>query len=58
MVCEGCERRRREMALLLEASKLWTLNPLGPQIPMIFKRLREEAIARGEMDDGPLRPIA
>jgi hypothetical protein len=56
MACSGCERRRREMALMLEATKRWTKNPMGPNIHEVFIRLRAEAIGRGEFDDGNVRP--
>jgi hypothetical protein len=50
MACEGCERRRKEMALMLEAGKQWTRNPTGPSIHDVYMRLRNEAIARGEIE--------
>lgn len=50
MACTGCERRRVEMALMLEASRLWTLNPRGDNVQVIYLRLREEAIKRGEFE--------
>lgn len=41
---------------MLEASKLWARNPLGPNIHGIYIRLRDEAIARGEIDVGGTEP--
>jgi hypothetical protein len=51
--CKGCERRRKEMALLLEATKQWAQNPTGPNAHEIYIQLRNEAIARGEYDVEP-----
>jgi hypothetical protein len=51
MPCPGCERRRREMALMLEAGKQWTKNPMGPNIHEIYTRLHNEAHAIGYFDD-------
>lgn len=42
MTCEGCARRRKELALMSEAARLWTQNPFGPSVTEIAKRLREE----------------
>lgn len=56
MACAGCERRRAEMKLMMEAAKLWTASPTGPTVMDIFKRLREEAINKGELSDGDVRP--
>ena len=56
MACAGCERRRKEMAIMLEATKAWTANPVGPNVMEIFKRLREEATTKGELSDGNVRP--
>jgi hypothetical protein len=44
------------MALMLEATKQWTLKPMGPNVHEIYMKLRSEAVARGEFDDGPVRP--
>lgn len=56
MACEGCERRRKEMALMMEAAKQWTANPMGPNVNAIYLRLREEAINKGDLSDGDVRP--
>jgi len=48
--CEGCARRRKEAALMVEAVKAWALNPLGPNIQAIYVKLRAEAVARGDFD--------
>ncbi len=56
MPCAACERRRKEMAIMLKATQLWTSNPTGPNVREIYLRLREEAIAAGEFDDGAIRP--
>jgi hypothetical protein len=53
MICKACERRRKEMALMLEATRQWTFNPAGPNINEVYSRLRDEAIARGEYDVEP-----
>jgi hypothetical protein len=55
-LCKGCERRRKEMALMLEATRQWTFNPTGPNINEVYIRLRNEAIARGEYDVQPIEP--
>lgn len=49
MACAECERRRQEMALMIEAGKLWATKPTGPSLAEIYQRLRNEAIARGEI---------
>lgn len=54
--CEGCARRRAEMAIIVEAGRQWIKNPTGPKPDDIIKRLREEAIAKGELSDGIIRP--
>ena len=51
MPCSGCERRRREMALMLEAGKQWAKSPMGPNIHEIYTRLHNEAHAIGYFDD-------
>ena len=57
MACHKCEQRRVEMRLMVEASTEWVKNPTGPGIPVILARLREEAMARGELDRvGAIRP--
>ena len=58
MVCPGCEQRRRIMEIMAQATKEWTRNPTGPNIQEIYSRLRNEAAAaaRGELDDGTVRP--
>ncbi len=56
MACAACERRRKEMALMMAAAKEWTAKPTGPNINTIYLRLRAEAIARGDFDDGIVRP--
>jgi len=56
MACAGCERRRKEMAIMLEATKAWTANPVGPNVMTIYQRLREEAISKGELSDGIVGP--
>jgi hypothetical protein len=49
--CPGCERRRKEMALMREAAKQWAKNATGPNVHEVYLRLRNEAIARGELND-------
>lgn len=56
MACEGCEQRRAEMLLMLEATKLWAQAPTGPNVHAIYLRLRKEAINKGELPDGIVRP--
>lgn len=56
MACAECERRRAEMLLMMEAARLWTSSPTGPNVMDIFKRLRDEAISKGELSDGSVRP--
>jgi hypothetical protein len=56
MACRGCERRRKEVALMTEAVMQWVANPTGPHIHEIYTQLRNGAIARGEFDDGDVRP--
>lgn len=51
MACEGCERRRRELAIWAEATKEWMGKPLGPNVNVIYNRLRAAAATRGEFDD-------
>ena len=48
--CHGCEQRRVLSRLMIEAGKEWMTKPTGPSMQAIFKRLRDEAIARGELD--------
>lgn len=55
MACTACERRRKEMAMMLEATRLWTMTPTGPNVHEIYTRLHDEARARGDFDD-PVRP--
>lgn len=50
MVCEGCDERRKRMALMTEAARLWTAAPSGPNIKTIYLRLLNEAIVRGEIN--------
>jgi hypothetical protein len=50
MACAACERRRKEMALMLEATRQWTMQPMGPNIHEVYMRLRNEAAERGELD--------
>lgn len=50
MACHGCAQRRVVMRLVYEATKEWTANPTGPNVGVILVRLRDEAIARGELD--------
>jgi hypothetical protein len=47
--CHGCEQRRVLSRIMIEATKEWAARPMKP-INDIFKRLRDEAIARGELD--------
>lgn len=54
--CVGCERRRVEMRLMTEAAAEWIKNPTGPNVGIIHARLRAEAVAKGELDDGTIRP--
>jgi hypothetical protein len=49
--CVECERRRREMTLMLEATKQWTMKPWGPNVHDVYMKLRNEAYARGDFDD-------
>jgi hypothetical protein len=49
--CPECERRHREMMLMLDAAKAWTANPTGPNVHEVFIRLRNEAYQRGDFDD-------
>ena len=53
--CRGCERRRKEMAIMADAGREWMKAPLGPPRMTIYARLLEAAKARGEFDglDGP-----
>lgn len=54
--CEGCARRRAEMKIIVAAGQEWIKNPAGPKVDVIIKRLRDEAIAKGELPDGIIRP--
>lgn len=56
MACVECERRRVEMRLMTEAAMEWIKNPTGPNVGQIHERLRGEAIARGELPNGIVRP--
>lgn len=48
--CHGCEQRQVLSRLMIEAGKEWMANPMGPILKDVYKRLRDEAIARGELD--------
>ena len=48
--CHGCEQRRVLGRIMIEASREWMVHPTGPSLSDIIKRLRNEAIARGELD--------
>lgn len=39
------------MKLWAEAAKEWAEHPLGPNVNLIYQRLYDEAVARGEFDD-------
>lgn len=54
MACHACEQRRIIGRLSREAFVEWTKNPMTTRFMEILERLRREAIARGELDDGPL----
>lgn len=54
--CEGCAHRRAEMAIIVAAGQEWIKNPTGPKLDAIILRLRAEAMARGELSDGTVRP--
>lgn len=56
MPCEGCARRRAETAIIVAAGREWIKNPTGTKLNDIILRLREEAMARGELSDGNVRP--
>lgn len=48
--CHGCEQSRVLMRIMMDAGKEWISNPMGPSLAQISQRLRDEAIARGELD--------
>lgn len=50
MSCPECEERRKRMALMAEAVRLWTLKPTGPNVTVIYTRLLNEAVARGDIE--------
>jgi hypothetical protein len=47
--CEGCARRRAEMAIIVAAGREWIKNPAGTRLDEIIRRMRDEAIAKGEL---------
>ena len=51
MTCVGCEQRRKEVTLLLEATRTWMSVPVGPSVMEIYQRLRTEAIQRGDFNE-------